>query len=91
MVVHNFLRNQFSKGLERCIKSSCVILDIPSSTQLASSLHVPLPRTALFSQEATNHPLTITMRFAAIIAALAVTATALPATSLEQTGASLGT
>ncbi|CAI9628213.1 hypothetical protein IG631_03594 [Alternaria alternata] len=29
------------------------------------------------------------MRFAAIIAALAVTATALPATSLEQTGASL--
>ncbi|RYO68383.1 hypothetical protein AA0116_g1115 [Alternaria tenuissima] len=31
------------------------------------------------------------MRFAAIIAALAVTATALPATSLEQTGASLGT
>jgi hypothetical protein len=31
------------------------------------------------------------MRFAAIIAALAVTATALPAISLEQTGAALGT
>jgi hypothetical protein len=30
------------------------------------------------------------MRFAAIIAALAVTATALPAASLEQTGAALG-
>jgi len=30
------------------------------------------------------------MRFAAVIAALAITATALPATSLEQTGAALG-
>jgi hypothetical protein len=34
--------------------------------------------------------ITDTMRFAAIIAALAVTATALPAASLAQTGAALG-
>jgi hexokinase len=34
--------------------------------------------------------LTATMRFAAILAALAVTATAIPTGSLEQTAASLG-
>jgi hypothetical protein len=52
--------------------------------------HQHLNQEFLSQKNSTNHPLTVIMRFAAIIAALAVTATALPATTLEQTGAALG-